>query len=250
MKCIERNEMSCAIKCLVQWNMQWLKQWMNQMKQANEKMNEWNETSQIDLYFSNPCALPALPCFIWVTVLWGQEVREMWVWLKYRCNPDPWMWLAENLVWTAPVSLHSAPGHGQAGKMRINNFPTEQLPFPSFLKYNPSNVQPSFKPCRGGHQGFSQTCLLAATAQYLVPGSAWMHPCCQELSGAPGFCTVEIHSRVLEPCSESFPQVPRNVHQPQISITHSVFVGSIPTVRDLENSIPKAQRETTRQTTE
>lgn len=92
-----------------------------------------------------------------------------------------------------------------------------------------------FKPCKGlacGHQGFSQTCLLAATAQHLVPGSAWMHPWCQELCGTPGSWAVEIHSRVLGSCPESFPQVPQKVHQPQISIPHLVLVGSIPTVRD------------------
>lgn len=37
---------------------------------------------------------------------------------------------------------------------------------------------------------------------------------------------------VLGSCPESFHQVPQKVHQPQISITHLVFVGSIPTVRD------------------
>lgn len=33
------------------------------------------------------------------------------------------MWLAEILVYTAPVSLHPAPGHGQAGPVRINSSP-------------------------------------------------------------------------------------------------------------------------------
>lgn len=92
-----------------------------------------------------------------------------------------------------------------------------------------------FKSCGGltcGHQGFSQTCLLAATAQHLVPGSTWMHPCCQELCGTPGSCSVEMHSSLLGSCPESFPQVPQKAHQPQISITHLVFVGSIPAVRD------------------
>lgn len=124
MKCIEHNEMSCAIKCLVQWNAQWLKQWMNQIKQANVTMNECNEISQINLYVLNFCALPALSCFIWPTVLSGQEVREVWVWLKYWCNPDSGMWLAESLVQTAPVQLHPALGHGQAENVRINSSPT------------------------------------------------------------------------------------------------------------------------------
>lgn len=44
--------------------------------------------------------------------------------------------------------------------------------------------------------------------------------------------TLWKYTAVLGYCPESFPQVPQKVHQPQISITHLVFVGSIPTVRD------------------
>lgn len=54
----------------------------------------------------------------------------------------------------------------------------------------------------------------------------------KELCGTPGSRTVEIHSRVLGSCPESFPQVLQKVHQPYISISHLVFAGSIPTVRD------------------
>lgn len=233
MKCIEQNEMSCAImKCLVQWNMQGLKQWMDPRKHTHETMNEWNETSQISLYFLNPCALPALPCFIWPTALRGQEVREVWVWLKCRCNPDPWMWLAESLVWAAPVSLHPAPGHGQAGKVRTDSFSavhqvTCATQCPSCSARNQNTIQVIYslhlKPCTGftcGHQGFSQTCLLAATAQHLVPGRAWMHPWCQELCGTPGSCTVEIHSRVLGSCLNLFSKSHRKYISPRfLSLT-------------------------------
>lgn len=249
MKCLEHNEMSCAMKCLVQWNMQGLKQWMISMKQW---MSEWNETSQINLYFLNPCALPALPCSIWLTELWGQEVREVWVWLKCWCIPDPWMWLAESLVWAAPVSLHPAPGQGQAEKVRINSFPAvhqvtcvTQCPSSALLETKIHVIYSlHLKPCTGltcGHQGFAQTCLWAATAQHLVPGSAWMHPWCQELCGTPGSCAVEIHSRVLGSCPESFPQVPQKVGSAPGFYPLLVLVGSIPTVRDqdLENSICK-----------
>lgn len=239
MKCIEHSEMSCAMKHAGTETMNG----SNETKQWNNEWVKWNK-NQISLYFLNPCALPALPCFIWLTVLWGQEVREMWVWLKCRCNTDPWMWLAEGLVWTAPVPLHPAPGNGQAGKVRINSFPTvHQVTCVTVSLQcsarNQNTIQVIYslhlKPCTGltsGHQGFSQACLLAVTAQHLVPGRAWMHPWSQELCGTPGSCTVEIHSRVLGSCPESFPQVPQKVHQPQISIPHLVLAGSIPTVRD------------------
>lgn len=212
------------------------------MNESNETMNEWNETSHISLYFLNPCALPALPCFIGLTVLWGQEVRELWERLKCRCNPDPWMWLPESLVGTVPVSLHPAPGHGQAGKVRINSCPAVHqvtcatVPLQCSAR-NQNTIQVIYslhlKPCTGvtcGHQGFSQACLLAATAQHLVPGRAWVHPWCHKLCGTPGSCTLETHSRVLG--SESFPQAPQKVHQPQISVPHLGLAGSIPTVRD------------------
>lgn len=141
MKCIEHNEMSCAMKCLVQWNMQGLKQWMNPMKQWMSEMKQ--ATSAFTFWTLVHCQL-----FIGLTVLWGQEVRELWEWLKCRCNPGPWMWLPESLVGTAPVSLHPAPGHGQAGKVRINSCPAvHQVTCATVLcqkpKYHPSNLQPS-----------------------------------------------------------------------------------------------------------
>lgn len=93
-----------------------------------------------------------------------------------------------------------------------------------------------------GHQGFSQTCLLAATAQHLVASSTWMHPCCQELCGTPGPYSVEIHSSlgilpwIFSPSPTESPSAPDfyhslgvcrlNPHSKRPSSWRTVFVRS------------------------
>lgn len=135
-----------------------------------------------------------------------------------------WAWSGrESEDWQLPCSAPGKLCHTVPLQCSARNQNTIQVIYSLHLK-----------PCTGvtcGHPRFSHTCLLAATAQHLVPGRAWMHPWCQKLCGTPGSCTVEIH-RVLGSCPESFPQIPQKVHQPQISIPHLVLAGSIPTVRD------------------
>lgn len=236
MKCLVQWNALCNETCS-DWNNEWIKwnkpmkQWMSEMKQDKSTFAFWTlvqcqlSPASFDSLFSEGRRWGRCECGWRTGVIPIHGCGWQRAWSKQPlCHSILHLGMVEQGKWGLTASL-------------LNSFP-------SLPSWNTIQVMYSlpFKPSRGltgGHQEFSQTCLLAATAQHLVPGSAWMHPCCQELCGTPGSCAEEMHIRVLESCPESFPQVPQNVHQPQISITHLVFVGSIPTVKDLENSICK-----------
>lgn len=155
------------------------------------------------------------------------------------------MWLAEILVYTAPVSLHPAPGHGQAGPVRINSSPqctrepVTQCPYSVLLE---TEIQ-------------SKQC----TAFTSNPAEVWLvdikgfvrHVCWQPqptIFSCPWQCmnasmppralwnTSILHcgntQQSLGILAWIFSPSPKKVHQPHISISHLVFAGSIPTVRD------------------